>query len=570
MGFVSPSEIQEKSIPLLLGRDIDFIGQAQTGTGKTAAFALPLLEKINSDENHIQAIIIAPTRELANQICEEIQRLSKFDPVRTIAVYGGISVSMQLRDLKKARPHIVVGTPGRIIDFIERDALRLADCKTVILDEADEMLDMGFFDDVKLILKQITNKKVWMFSATMPREILQLIQEHFHEPERVKVTKQILTADAITQQYCVVKERDKVEALCRYLDFNESIYAIVFCRTKIGTQMLTDELNARGYAADSLHGDMSQDQRDFTMKKFKEKKITLLACTDVAARGIDVSDLTHVINFSLPQDNESYVHRIGRTGRGGSKGIALSILDNGEMGRIGAIERITKAKIERIKLPTVEEIKSVILKKSLEQFEAGIERFEKNKDANFEIFMEKFSELSQEQLLKGIYSFLFEQSLKRYSKSQDIDLEPRMGRESSSRASGPSGARGQGQQAGYNRFFINCGRVHNMLPGDLIKFIARELGVRGGEVGRIDLKENFSFFEMPEKFKEGILDLNGRSLKGAPVFIEVAKADPVGGSRPRSNGPRSNGPRPSRPSGRREGGNFQRRSNPNSERSLFN
>ncbi|MBT4792532.1 MAG: DEAD/DEAH box helicase, partial [Halobacteriovoraceae bacterium] len=309
MGFKEPTEIQEKSIPMLIADEIDFIGQAQTGTGKTAAFTLPLLEKLDLKARHIQAMVIAPTRELANQICEEINKLSKFEPVRTLAVYGGVSISGQLRDLRTKKPQVIVGTPGRLLDVMGRGAFDLEKCKYVILDEADEMLDMGFFDDVQEILAEVPEKKIWMFSATMPRQILNLINKHFCNPELVKVTQKILTSDSVDQKYCIVSRRDMAEALCRFLDYNQNTYAIVFMRTKVGAKELTDELNVRGFASDALHGDMSQEQRDLTMRKFKQKRISLLVCTDVAARGIDVSDLTHVINFSLPQDNESYVHR---------------------------------------------------------------------------------------------------------------------------------------------------------------------------------------------------------------------------------------------------------------------
>ncbi|MEX0798968.1 MAG: DEAD/DEAH box helicase, partial [Bacteriovoracaceae bacterium] len=417
LGFEAPTEIQEKSIPILLENDIDFIGQAQTGTGKTAAFALPLFEKLDLKSKDIQSLILAPTRELANQICEEFKKLSRFETVRTLAVYGGQPVSSQLRELRQSKPQVIVGTPGRVLDFIKRGALKLETCKYVVLDEADEMLDMGFFDDVNTILAaagESANKKIWMFSATMPKPILNLVNKHFCDPELVKVTKKILTADSVKQEFCVVKRRDQIEGLCRYLDYHQNTYAIVFMRTKVGAKELTDELNMRGFPSDALHGDMSQEQRDLTMKKFKEKKISLLVCTDVAARGIDVSDLTHVINFSLPQDNESYVHRIGRTGRGGNQGIALSIIEPGEARRIRDIERITKAKIEKIDLPTIAQIKKVLRDKSYSEFDLSMEGFVIQDSEDFEKFKERFGDVDKEELLKGAFSFIYNQSLKRY------------------------------------------------------------------------------------------------------------------------------------------------------------
>lgn len=530
LGFESPSEIQEKSIPKLLAGEIDFIGQAQTGTGKTAAFTLPLLEKIDFDAKHIQAMVIAPTRELANQICEEIEKLSKFEPVRTLAVYGGVPISGQLRELRRGKPQVIVGTPGRLLDVMGRGAFDLEKCRYVILDEADEMLDMGFFDDVQDILAEVPEKKIWMFSATMPKPILNMINQHFCDPDMVKVTKKILTSDAVEQKFCVVSRRDQAEALCRYLDYNQDIYAIVFTRTKVGAKELTDELNARAFPSDALHGDMSQEQRDLTMKKFKEKKISLLVCTDVAARGIDVNDLTHVINFSLPQDNESYVHRIGRTGRGGNKGIALSIIEPSETRRISQIERITKAKIERVKLPTVDAIVDVLTEKAFSHFDELVENFS-GEGESYESFKTRFAEKEREELLQGLYSYIFEQSLKRYKKARSIDVEKRERSERSERSDRSRGERGNnGAQAGYQRFHITLGRQSGMQPGELIRFVSRSLSIKGGEVGKIMIMNDFSFFEMPEDYADRVMDLNSETWNGESFKVQVAKARAEGGS----------------------------------------
>lgn len=550
LGFETPSEIQEKSIPLLLEGDIDYIGQAQTGTGKTAAFALPLLEKIDFSSKNIQSLILAPTRELANQICEEIKKLSKFEPVRTLAVYGGQPVSGQLRELRNNKPQVIVGTPGRVLDFINRGALKLETCKYIVLDEADEMLDMGFFDDVNTILSaagENENKKIWMFSATMPRQILALVKQHFADPQIVKVTKKNLTADSVKQQYCMVRRRDQVEALCRYLDYHQNTYAIVFTKTKVGAKEITDELNMRGFPSDALHGDMSQEQRDLTMKKFKQKKISLLICTDVAARGIDVTDLTHVINFSLPQDNESYVHRIGRTGRGGNQGVALSIIDPAESRRIRDIERITKAKIEKIELPKITEIKEVLREKSYKEFTDSIEAFEAMESEDFENFKEKFADVDKEEILKGAFSFIFNQSLKRYKNAQDLDVKAR---ESRDRDAGSSrrGERGNaGVQRGYEKFFLAIGRKDGMDPGNLIKMVSRGISVRGSEVGRIDIKDAFTFFEMPERYTDKVLGMNSDSWNQRKISVEVAQAGAGGGGgRGRRSGSPSGNRNPSR------------------------
>lgn len=514
MGFETPSEIQAQAIPVLLKDDVDFIGQAQTGTGKTAAFALPLLQKIDFKAPGIQALILAPTRELANQINEEIQKLSSFEPVKSMAVYGGTPIGGQIRDLKAKRPSIVAGTPGRVMDLIERGVLTFEKTKFVILDEADEMLDMGFFDDVTEIVSQIEDKKIWMFSATMPGPILNLINDQFNDPITVKVTKKILTSDAIDQQFVVVRYENQVEALCRMLDFVGNIYGIIFTKTKIGAKELTDELNSRGYPTDALHGDMSQESRDMTMKKFKEKKINLLVCTDVAARGIDVTDLTHVINFSLPQDNEAYVHRIGRTGRGGSKGVALSIIGPSEQSRIMQIERITKAKIERIKLPDVNDIREKLITKSMTNFSDLIAKFSAEGES-FDMFKDKFKDLSNDDLLKGVYSYLFETTLKRYQKSIEIDLAARPARGEVTRS-----VNAQGMQ----RFFINLGQMDGMGPGELIKFVATATGISGREIGRIDSKEKFAFIEVDAKHTDTMLALKAETVGNRRVSVELASA----------------------------------------------
>jgi ATP-dependent RNA helicase DeaD len=536
LGFETPSEIQEKSIPMLMGEDIDFIGQAQTGTGKTAAFTLPLLEKLDLSARHIQAVIIAPTRELANQICEEVKKLSKFEPVGTLAVYGGVSIQNQLRDLKKNKPQIIVGTPGRMLDVIGRGAFDLEKCKYVVLDEADEMLDMGFFDDVQEILAEVPSKKIWMFSATMPKPILNMINKHFCNPELVRVTKKILTNDMIDQQFCIVSRRDQTEALCRYLDFYENTYALVFARTRVGVKELTDELNNRGFTADALHGDMSQDARDMTMRKFKQKRISLLVCTDVAARGIDVSDLTHVINFGLPQDNESYVHRIGRTGRGGSKGIALSIIEPSEVRRVGQIERITKAKIEKVELPKVEAIVEILTTKAFDKFATSITEFSEEGDS-FDKFKTRFEETSKEDVMKGLYSFIFEQSLGRYKKARNVDVDLTARRERSDRGErGERSTSGSGAQSGYERYHITIGRVKGLEPGGLIKFVANSLDLKGSEVGKISILDDFSFFELPDTYSDKVLSLGKQTYEGESFSIQVAKARENRPSRSRTGG----------------------------------
>lgn len=521
MGFETPSEIQVQAIPVLLQGDVDFIGQAQTGSGKTAAFVLPLLEKLDFKSPALQAIVLAPTRELANQINEEIQKLSAFEPIRSMSVYGGTSVGLQIKDFKSKKPQVVVGTPGRVMDLIDRGVLKFDATKFVILDEADEMLDMGFFEDVTAIIAKVPEKRIWMFSATMPGPITTLVNKEFSNPVTVRVTKKVLTADSVEQQAVVVRRENGIEALCRYMDYSESMYAIIFTRTKIGAKELTDELNARGYPTDALHGDMDQASRDMTMKKFKEKKINLLVCTDVAARGIDVNNLTHVINFGLPQDNESYVHRIGRTGRGGSKGISLSIIEPNETSRVGQIERLTKAKIERVYLPKVNEIREKILEKSLKRFTDHIESFHDEDVLHYDAFKAKFNDLEKEDIVKGIYGFMFENTLKRYQKAQEIDVAPR-----GQGAERPQGVR---VESGMQRFFINLGTMDGANPGELLKFVSDATGVSGRNIGRIEAKEKFAFIEAPSEFTDAIMNLKGEMFGSRRVSIELATA-PTGGA----------------------------------------
>lgn len=530
MGFEEPSEIQEKAIPILTASDVDFVGQAQTGTGKTAAFVLPLLEKIDLKNNNVQALIVSPTRELAIQIQQEIEKLSEFEPVRSMTVYGGTSVGLQIRDLKKIRPQIVVGTPGRIMDFINREVLDLAQVKYAILDEADEMLDMGFFQDIKTILSCIPNKKIWMFSATMPTEIEMLIKKFFCEPQFVRIKKKHLTNDSVDQQYVMVHESQLTEALCRYLDYQKDIYGIIFTRTKIMAKELADSLAARGYTTDSLHGDMSQDQRDLSMKKFKDKEVKLLVCTDVAARGIDVNDLTHVINYELPQDNEAYVHRIGRTGRGGKEGVALSIISPNEHKRLSQIEAITKATVERAELPEISKIRSKLVQKNIESIKSYVNAELEDEDL-YDSFVHLFESETKESLVKGLFNYFYAKNLYRYKDAEKIDVRPK-------RPPRPV-------KDGFTRLFTNIGRENGFEIGDLIRIICRNTKVPGQAIGKIDFKTSFSFIEIPTEFAQEVLDLNGKEYKDFQVSFQPCRNfdDNKRGKNNYRKGPRSNNDR---------------------------
>ncbi|MBU1078686.1 MAG: DEAD/DEAH box helicase, partial [Spirochaetes bacterium] len=355
-GFEEPTEIQEKVIPLLLHSEKDVIGQAQTGTGKTAAFGLPILERLKEGQKDVQVLILTPTRELALQVAEEINSLKGKRRIRIAPIYGGQAISQQFQKLKKGID-IVVGTPGRIIDHIKRGTLVLSHISYLVLDEADEMLNMGFIDDIKEIIKH-TNKhrKILLFSATMPERIRHLAENYMGKYEFIKIQKKNLTVELTNQIYFEVAAADKQDALCRIIDVEPEFYALIFCRTKINVKNLAKKLGDRGYDVDALHGDMSQGLREKVLKKFKDRKINILVATDVAARGIDIIDLTHVINYSLPQDPESYIHRIGRTGRAGKQGTAITFITPSEYRQLMLIERVAKTSIEKASLPNVKDI----------------------------------------------------------------------------------------------------------------------------------------------------------------------------------------------------------------------
>jgi ATP-dependent RNA helicase DeaD len=564
-GYVDPTEIQEQAIPALATTDTDFVGQAQTGTGKTAAFVLPLLHKIDSSSRDVQALILTPTRELANQINDEIKKFSIYEKVKTIPVYGGVSLEGQVRGLRKDRPQIVVGTPGRVLDLIDRGVLILENAKFAILDEADEMLDMGFIDDVKTILSCLgETKKTWMFSATMPAPILSLIKTYLKDPLVVKVQKKTSTNESIEQKHYVVRHSQMSEAVCRILDSLDDYYGMIFCRTKIDAKSLADELNARGYPSDSMHGDMSQQQRDLTMRNFKQKKIKMLVCTDVAARGIDVDNLTHVINYGLPQDIESYVHRIGRTGRAGQTGVAITLCEPSERYRLRMVENNTKARIVQAALPTPTELKQVLVRKELKKFDSLIENLDKLD--NDEVFAEKFATMEKADLLKVMYNHLFKSQITRYDSSPSLEIQEqrRADPRTQSRDSQGQGQQPQGRanHNGNMRFFVNIGKDHGLNLKLLLNSIAGMVNVDERMIRNVDMKETFSFLELPENFGDALLKVNGPMINERNVRFELTRSAPMtrsgGGDRDRrpsfrgrSNGGGGNyadrGPRTDRP-----------------------
>ncbi|NOT80988.1 MAG: DEAD/DEAH box helicase [Bacteriovoracaceae bacterium] len=567
-GYVEPTDIQAEAIPALATTDTDFVGQAQTGTGKTAAFVLPLLHKVDPNNRDVQALILTPTRELANQITEEIKKFAKYEKTKTIAVYGGVSTEAQIRGLRKDRPQIVVGTPGRVLDLIERGVLILDNAKFAVLDEADEMLDMGFIDDVKQILSNLgESRKTWMFSATMPAPILSLIKTYLKDPLVVKVKKTTLSNESIEQKHYVVRHSHMSEAICRILDSLDDYYGMIFCRTKIDAKTLADELNSRGYPSDSMHGDMSQQQRDITMKNFKLKKINMLVCTDVAARGIDVDNLTHVINYGLPQDIESYVHRIGRTGRAGLKGVAITLVEPSERYRLRMVENNTKAKIVQATLPTPTELKQVLVRKEIKKFDTLIEKLDRlETDA---VFSEKFADMEKADLLKVMYNHLFASQITRYDHAPSLEVAERRpdtrdnrdNRDMRDNRNDSRDSRGNSRDQapmarsnnGNMRFFVNIGKDHGLTLKSLLGSISDMVKVDERMIRNVDMKETFSFLEVPEQFGEVLLKTNNPMIIERNVRFELTRSAPM--SRPSYGG----GDRDRRPSFR--SGSANRNSN---------
>ncbi|UOE92776.1 DEAD/DEAH box helicase [Alkalihalobacillus sp. LMS39] len=505
MGFEEPSPIQEKAIPLIL-KGGDVIGQAQTGTGKTAAFGIPVIEKVKEEDQFIQAIILTPTRELAIQVSGELQKLSKYKKIRTLPIYGGQSIGHQIKALKQG-VHVVIGTPGRIMDHIRRKTLKLDRIHTAVLDEADEMLDMGFIDDIEAILKQAKGERqTLLFSATMPPPIKKLSYKYMQNPDVVSINRGEVTAPSIDQVYYKVLERNKLDSLCRIIDSEEIELGILFCRTKKGVAELTEALQARGYIADGLHGDLTQMQRDSVMKKFRDSTIEFLIATDVAARGIDVDNVTHVINYDIPQDPESYVHRIGRTGRAGRKGLALTLVTPREMKHLRSIEAEIKMAIPSSNVPTFEEVVEKQQGSWKKQIESVIVEGQDN-----ELFQNLTNELLEEHSPQSIIS-----ALMKIAFVNDV-----AGEDDGYNFGETGGAKGM------VRFFINVGKNVNMSPKILVDEIAELVGIPGKAIGRIDIFDKFTFVEVPEEVAPFVYEaLRHSRINGARINLEPAKPRP--------------------------------------------
>lgn len=540
MGFEAASPIQAQAIPIQMeGRDM--IGQAQTGTGKTAAFGIPLLQRMDPENRKTQAIILCPTRELAIQVADEIRRLAKYmSGIKVLPVYGGQEIVKQIRSLKGG-VQIIVGTPGRVMDHMRRKTIRTDGIHTVVLDEADEMLNMGFLEDMETILSQMPEERqTVMFSATMPSAIAEIARKFQKEPAMVKVVKKELTVPKVIQYYYEVKPRNKVEVLCRLLDLYSPKLSVVFCNTKKQVDELVQALQGRGYFAEGLHGDLKQEQRDRVMGSFRNGATEILVATDVAARGIDVDDVEAVFNYDIPQDDEYYVHRIGRTGRAGREGRAFSLVVGSEVYKLRDIQRFCKTKIIPQPIPSLNDVTAIKAEKILDEVQEQIGQTD----------LERMTAIIEKRLLTEDYTSLelaaaflkvmmgddYEDIAEDSRPLRSLDeLDRRGGRDFGGRG-GSGGGRRRGRsddeeeyldrrnvRSGMTRLFINLGKNHNVKPGDILGAIAGESGMPGRLVGSIDMYDRYTFVEVPRAQADRILEsMSNAKIKGKNVHVEKA------------------------------------------------
>lgn len=526
MGFESPMPVQEAVIPHLLGGGIDIIALAQTGTGKTAAFGLPILQNINTSKRYPQALILSPTRELCVQIAKDLTNYSKYlDDLNVVAVYGGASIELQMKQIAKG-VQIVVATPGRLLDLVRRGALDLSKIADVVLDEADEMLNMGFSESIDEILKEIPQERhMLLFSATMPEEIARITRQYMNDPKEIVVGERNVTNKNIRHLYYMVSAKDRYLALKRIADYYPSIYGIIFCRTRRDTQEIADKLIQDGYNADALHGDLSQQQRDYVMQKFRVRNLQLLVATDVAARGLDVDNLTHVIQFGLPDDPESYTHRSGRTARAGKSGISISICHSREKGRLRDIAKLTGVEFERAHIPSGKEI----CEKQLYNFIDGLENTIPDDERIAPYIngvMSRLSWLDNEQLIRRVVYMELERLIKYYEDAEEIQevsekKERTVEREHKTREERRRGV----AQKGFERLTINFGKRDKVYPNTLIDIINRCLG-NFVEIGKIDIYESRAYFEVKKEDAFTVIDeMNNYDLGGRRIKVEVAKPE---------------------------------------------
>lgn len=528
LGFEHPMPVQEEVIPYLLGNKNDVIALAQTGTGKTAAYGLPIIQKVNPESNATQALILSPTRELCVQIADDLRDFSKhIKGLHVVPVYGGADIGGQIRTLKHG-VQIIVATPGRLIDLMNRGVANLEDVNNVVLDEADEMLNMGFTESIDAIFEKLPeNHNTLLFSATMSKEIERIAKNYLHDYKEIVVGSRNEGAEHVNHIYYMVHAKDKYLALKRVVDFHPRIYAIIFCRTKLETQEIADKLIKDGYNAESLHGDLSQQQRDLTMQKFRKHTVQLLVATDVAARGLDVDDLTHVINYGLPDDIESYTHRSGRTGRAGKKGTSISIIHSREKFKVRQIEKQIGKEFVDGTLPTAEEICKKQLYKAMDNImKADVD--EEEIAPYMEEIMRQFAYIDKEDIIKKMVTIYFGRFLEYYKNAPEIEKptgskREKDGKERKQRTQG-GGSRGKREaEPGFQRLFINLGKADGFYPGEIMQFINKH--VRGHvEVGHIDLLQKFSYIEVPEEDGRKVMNaLSGTKYKGRIVRCNDAE-----------------------------------------------
>ncbi|WP_281631927.1 DEAD/DEAH box helicase [Flavobacterium luteolum] len=538
LGFENPSEVQEKAIPLLLEKDTDMVALAQTGTGKTAAFGFPLIQKIDADNRNTQALVLSPTRELCLQITNELKNYSKYEKgINVVAVYGGASITEQAREIKRGA-QIIVATPGRMQDMINRGLVNIKNIDYCILDEADEMLNMGFYDDIVSILSDTPDEKsTWLFSATMPQEVARIAKQFMSDPLEITVGTKNSGSSTVSHEFYLVNARDRYEALKRLADANPDIFSVVFCRTKRDTQAIAEKLIEDGYSAAALHGDLSQAQRDGVMKSFRGRQIQMLVATDVAARGIDVDNVTHVVNYQLPDEIETYNHRSGRTGRAGKLGTSIVIVTKSELRKISSIERIIKQKFEEKTIPSgieICEIQLLHLANKIKDTEVDHEI-----DNYLPAINNVLEDLSKEELIKKMVSVEFNRFITYYKKNRDISVggERRERGDSEPREFSNNGA---------VRYFVNIGSRDNFDWMSLKDYLKETLDLGRDDIFKVDVKEGFSFFNTDPQHTDKVMDvLNNVQLEGRRINVEISKND-GGGRRDHNNrggGRNSGGPR---------------------------
>ena len=549
LGFENPSEVQEKAIPVLLEQNTDLVALAQTGTGKTAAFGFPLIQKIDAEDRSTQALILSPTRELCLQITNEIKQYSKYvKGLHTVAVYGGASITEQAREIKRGA-QIIVATPGRMQDMINRGLVNIKNINFCILDEADEMLNMGFYEDIVSILSDTPDEKnTWLFSATMPAEVARIAKKFMSNPAEVTVGSKNSGSATVSHEYYLVNARDRYEALKRLADANPDIFSVVFCRTKRDTQAVAEKLIEDGYSAAALHGDLSQAQRDGVMKSFRGRQIQMLVATDVAARGIDVDNITHVVNYQLPDEIETYNHRSGRTGRAGKLGTSIVIVTKSEIRKISSIERIIQQKFQEKTIPSgieICEIQLLHLANKIKDTEVDHEI-----DNYLPAINEVLEGLSKEELIKKMVSVEFNRFINYYKKNRDLSSQS-----SGSDRRERDGAPRENNNGGATRYFVNIGSRDDFDWMQLKDFLKETLELGRDDVFKVDVKEGFSFFNTDAEHTDKVMEvLNGYDLNGRRINVEISKND--GGGRRDHNGRSSGGGFGGRSSAPRREGSF--------------